>query len=224
MNANGKINYPQFVTQDYKQLGSSTAAKATFDLTEAETLVARNDYAGALANLRGLMPTIEGSGDAEALQRARSLMARSGVGLKANEAATNARAALLQGDYATAANASATGREQYDSIGQVAQADVMKEFAALAQRGIAAQQQLIASQALIKQFQITRAESNLRTAYTTFVELGDQTNATRAESLLTIIERGKQALALACFVCAAALIGLSTKRRSSERRLALPYS
>lgn len=215
---------PQFVTSGYRQLGSSAAANTTFDLSETENLMAQNDYAGAIANLQGLMPTVEQSGDAAALQRARSMMARSEVGVRATQYATDARAALLKGDYAAAATASEAGREQFESIGQVAQADVMKDFGKLAARGTEAEKKLYEAGGLLKQFQINRAQANLDAAYTTFVELGDQTRAAQAQTARITITRGKQILAAACFICAVLLIGLSSSRRVNERRIALPYS
>ena len=215
---------PSFVDDGYRKLGSSAAANTTFDLAEVENLVAQNDYAGAITSLKPLMPVIEQSGDAEVLQRARSILARSEVGVRATQYANDARAALLEGDYGAAAAASEAGREQFEAINQVAQADVMKEFSTLAARGSEAERQLQEAGSLLRRLEINRAQANLDAAYTTFVELGDQGRATQAQNARETIARGKQILAAACFVCALLLIGLSSRRRVGERRVALPYS
>jgi hypothetical protein len=215
---------PQFVNTDYRSLGSSVAANTTFDLTEAENYVARGDYAAAIANLEPLMPVIEQSSDAESLQRARSMLARSEVGVRATQYANDARAALLAGDYRAAAAASENGRAQFEAINQPTQADVMAEYATLAARGSEAQRQLAEAGGLLRRLEIERAQSTLDAAYTTFVELGDQNRAAQAQRLRTLIARGTQIVAGICFVFALLLIVWSLGRRANERRVALPYS
>ncbi len=213
---------PRFVTDGYRS-GDGRSLPAAFDLDPAAELVAQGDYDGAVRLLQPLLSAIETGGDAAAAERARRLLARAEMGRRATELASEARNALLQGDYAATITASQAGQHQFNAIGQADQAGVLATYEQLAGRGIAAEAELAEAGTLLRRLQIPEARQHLRSAYTTFVELGNQRRAAQAEAALTMVARGEQLLTALCLIAGIVLIAWSTQRRAIERRMALPF-
>jgi hypothetical protein len=130
---------------------------------------------------------------------------------------------LLRGHYAAATAASQAGQRYFDSIGQTEQVALLLEYEELAGRGIAAEAELNEAGMLLRRFQLLEARDRLISAYTTFVELGDQTRASQAQTTLAFLARGEQLLTAFCLIIAVVLIAWSARRRATERRLALPF-
>jgi hypothetical protein len=213
---------PQFVTEGYRS-GNNRGLPTTFDLDPPAQLLVQGDYSGAIRLLRSLIPTIEAANDAAALQRARSLLARAETGQRATGLAVDARTALLNGHYEAAIDASRAGQRQFDAIGQSEEVALLLEYEQLARRGITAEDELEQGGLLLRRFRLAEARARLGNAYTTFVELGDQQRATQARTALAFIARGEQVLTALCILAGVALIALSIRRRTAERRLALPF-
>lgn len=213
---------PQFVTEGYRS-GSDSNLPTTFDLDPPKQLVAHGDYSGAIRLLRGLIPTIQAANDAATLQRATSLLARAETGQRATGLAFDARAALLRGDYSAATAASQAGQRYFDAIGQSDEVALLREYEQLAGRGMVAETELNQAGALLRRFQVLEARDQLVSSYTTFVELGDQDRANQARTTLAYIARGEQLLTALCFIFALVLTAWSARRRTTERRLALPF-
>ncbi len=214
---------PQYVTEGYRA-GTNTTSAPVFDLDPAAQLVARGDYGAAVEALRGLLPAIKAADDAGALLQAQSLLARAETGQRAVGLATDARAALIRGDYPTARNTGAAAQQQFEALGTEEQAALMREYQQLAERGMAAEQQLVAAGSLLRRLRVPEARTQLVAAYATFGELGDQARAARAQSALGLIARGEQVLTGLCLVSGALFLVWGMRRRRVERRLALPFS
>ncbi len=212
-----------FVSEGYKSWAGTQGGARGFDLTQSEALLARGDYAGALASLQALIDSMADVADPGALERARSLFVRAQAGQQGTELAANARDALARGDYHAATAASAEGRKHLWSIGQREQADVLAEYEVLARRGMHAEIQMSEAGKLLRRLRVDDAQALLVEAYTTFGELGDMPRTAQARSALSLITRAEQVFAGACFAGGAIVLAWSGRRRLAHRQAALPW-
>jgi transketolase N-terminal domain/subunit len=130
----------------------------------------------------------------------------------------------VQGNYQAANQTGLAARQQFQSLGQSAQAAAAEEYAALAARGIEAEEQVKTAGELLRRLQLRPARQLLLGAYTTFGELGDETRAAQTRDVLALIARGEQILAAACLASGGALVAWSSRRRYKERPMALPLT
>jgi hypothetical protein len=214
---------PRFVTEGYRAAGGG-ARLPVFDLDPAAQLVARGEFQAAVESLRGMIPAIRTNGDADTLLQAQSLLARAEIGQRAVGFATDARAALLRGDYLSARSAGAEGEQQFDTLGAEEQIELMREYQALAERGMAAERQLATASSLLRRLRVPEAREHLVAAYSTFSELGDQPRASQAEAALNLIGRAERVLVIMCLLTGVVFLLWSIRLRRYERRVALPFS
>ncbi|MBV9792290.1 MAG: hypothetical protein JOZ51_29165, partial [Chloroflexi bacterium] len=126
-----------FVNGEYRN-----RAVGAFDLSQAETLIARGEYEAALKALELGLPTARETGPAELVQRAEALKTKAANGQRATSLATDARAALERGDYPAARQAASEGSDLFAQLNQPEQQQVMQQYITLAETGFAAHEQL----------------------------------------------------------------------------------
>lgn len=212
-----------FVDGGYRNLASGPSGRVTFDLAPVEQQVAEGSYAEAASALRSMIPGLRTAGDGAQLLQAQSLLARAEAGDNAVKMADNARDALLHGDYRTANEASAMGRDQFEALGMTKQAEILADYNNLANRGLEAEVQLSTAGDRMRLLRLGEARVLLMSAYNTFSELGDQSHADQAQASLALIERGEQLAAGGCVLGGALLLLFSMTRKFKERQQALPF-
>jgi hypothetical protein len=215
---------PAYVNGGYRSPTGAANGPGAADLQEPERMIARGDFAGAVEKLRPMVESMRGSGDAAALRRGESLLARAEAGAQALRMAATARDALVRGDYEAAQTAGLAGQKELEALGLRAQATVAADYARQAARGLAAQAQLDEASALLRRFQLRPAQQRLQAAYQTFGELGNEARAGQARDALGAIERGERGLAGACLLCGGLLVAWSGRRQIKQRRVALPFT
>jgi hypothetical protein len=219
-----RAQLPDFINTGYRSPGGANNSPGPVDLTALEQMVIGGNYDGAVGKLQPMMEGIQAGGDARALQRAQSLLARAKAGQQASRLTAEARDALVQGNYQAANQTGLAARQQFQSLGQSAQAAAAEEYAALAARGIEAEEQVKTAGELLRRLQLRPARQLLLGAFTTFGELGDETRAAQTRDVLALIARGEQILAAACLASGGALVAWSSRRRYKERPMALPLT
>jgi hypothetical protein len=215
---------PAFISEGYQQLAPGAAGRGPFDLSQPEQLIAQGDYIGAINMLRPMLEAIRSSGDGEALQRGNELLAQAQARYRATKLASDAREALVRGDYRAAHEAAVEAERELVTLGLTDQATSAAQYAELAARGLRAQEQYAEAGQLLRGLEIRAAQRHLTEAYTAFGELGDEARARQSQRALGMISRGEQVLAAICLLSGAGLIAWSGRRRQIERRIALPFT
>jgi hypothetical protein len=215
---------PDFINTGYRSPGGASNSPGPVDLNALEQMVTGGNYDGAIGKLQPMMGGIQAGGDGTTIQRAQSLLERAKAGQQATRLTADARNALVHGNYQVANQTGLAAQKQFQSIGQLAQAAAVQEYAALAARGMEAEEQAKAAGELLRRLQIRPARQLLLGAYKTFGELGDETRAAQTRDVLALIARGEQILAATCLVSGGALVAWSSRRRYKERPLALPLT
>lgn len=206
-----------FVGGDYRQ-----RAGGALDLSQARALIGRGEYEQAVTELTGRIETLRG-GSSPLLQEAETLLQEAQTGQRAYALATSARDALERGDYREAKQAASEGRVLLEQMGQTAQVEVVEQYDRLADEGLAAQQQLGLANGDLQTLHIGAARSRLRSAYQTFLRLGDEQGAAVAQSSLIQIQRTQTLTAIGLVVLAALILGWNVHRRIAERDRTLPF-
>jgi hypothetical protein len=194
-----------------------------FDLSQAEALIARGDYQAAIQVLDLGINTLRKTGPAELAQRAEELLKRANNGQRATTLATDARAALEQGDYQAAKIAADEGSTLFAELKQPQQQQVMEEYAALANAGFEAHQELQRVNGDLRTLHIGAARNRLVSAYQTFTRLGDEQAAASTAAALATIQRTETAVAVGLVILGALVLGWNVHRRVNERGHALPF-
>ncbi|NJL34302.1 MAG: hypothetical protein HC893_11115, partial [Chloroflexaceae bacterium] len=119
----------------------------------------------------------------EVLQEAEALLIRSRAGQQANAIAASAREALVAADYQQALQRVDEARRAYAAIGDVRQEQVLEVYAARAQRGLRANQQLDEASQLAGSFRIPQARAAADQAANEFAQLGDNQRMNEALAL-----------------------------------------
>ena len=207
-----------FVNGEYRN-----RAVGAFDLSQAETLIARGEYEAALKALELGLPTVRETGPADLVQRAEELQTMASNGQRATNLAADARAALEQGDYTAAREAAAEGSTLFAELNQPEQQKVMQQYITLAEAGFAAHEQLKLVNGDLQTLHIGAARTRLAEAYQVFTRLGDEQGAASAESALLTIQRTETAVAVALVILGALVLGWNVHRRVNERGQALPF-
>ena len=198
-------------------------AAGAFDLTQAEALVARGDYATAVTQLEAALSTLDRTSQSDLTRQTEQLLKRAKDGQRAQQLATEARTALERGDYAAAQKAATDGGALLNELGQPAQLKVMREYGKLATDGAAAQQQLGQARAALRTLRIGTAQSLLVEAYRTFTRLGDEQGAAAAAGSLRTIQQAERIVAVGCVIVAALILAWNVRRRAAARQDALPF-
>ena len=219
LEAEWRAQLADFVAEGYK-----TLPKPSFDFTPAEQEIARGDYGAAMLRLNDLFPQVQAASDAAALDTTTGLMTTARNGERATMLAEDAHTALSNGNYADAYTAATAAAPLFDALAQPAQARVARQYAALAQRGTVAAEQLVAAQRMLQRLQITSARTQLAAAYTTFTELGDANRARQAQATLISVQHAERVLALALVVAALLIALWNVWQRRGDRRLVMPYA
>ncbi len=207
---------PAFVAGGYRQ-----PPTAVFDSTAAEALIARGEYDTAARELEMTQAGLP----ADAPERATvaALLGRAEDGQRALTLAAEAKDALARGDYNAAQRAAAQAQPLLAALGQREQADVVGEYAALANEGLRAQQQLDGARRALRTLRISPARAALVQAYTSFTRLGDADGAAAAQQTLATIERTQWLLVIGVLLLAAITVGWNIHRRVSERTPLVPF-
>lgn len=207
---------PAFVAGGYRQ-----PTTVVFDSAAAEALIARGEYDAAARELETWQAGLSDSAPEQATVAA--LLERAEDGQRAVALAADAKDALARGEYDAARSAAAQAQPLLAALGQTAQADVVGEYAALADEGVRAQQQLDGARGALRRLRIGAARTALVQAYTSFTRLGDTDNAAAAQQTLATIERTQWFLVTGVLLLAAITVGWNIHRRVSERTPSVPF-
>lgn len=207
----------QFVAGGYR-----AQAVATFDSAHAEGLIARGEYTEAVRELETIRAGL--AADSDEIVMVDALLERARSGQQATQLATEARRALVRGDYEAAMEAAETAGPMLAALGQPAQAKVLGEYAQLAAEGMRAEQQLDLARRALRTLQVNTARTALVDAYTSFTKLGDQDGADAAYRALSTIERTQWLFVISLLLLAAVTVGWNVHRRVSERTPVTPFS
>jgi hypothetical protein len=194
-----------------------------FDLSQAETLIARGEYEAAIADLQATIDSVSRSGDAALATEAEALLERASNGLRARQLATDARAALTRGEYDAAAQAAAEASTLLEQLEQPRQREVVETYRRLAAEGIDAQKELAQANADLQTLHVSRARERLIEAYQTFTRLGDEDRALITQIALRRMQRTETLAAVALTVLASLVLGWNVQRRINERGRNLPF-
>jgi hypothetical protein len=198
-------------------------AGGALDLSQAQALIDRGEYAQAVQELTARVETLRAEGPSPLLDQAETLLKQAETGQRAYDLAASARTALEQGDYPQAKQAASESRALLQQMDQDAQVAVVEQYAKLADQGLAAQKQLGVANGELQTLHIGAARSRLHSAYETFTRLGDEQGAALAQSSLLQIQRTQTLTAVGLVVLAALILGWNVHRRIGERDKTLPF-
>jgi hypothetical protein len=171
---------------DYLAGGYRRSALQAYDLGFAANLIGQGAYAEAAAELREALEWLRRNSDTQpagTIAEAEVLLARSEAGMRAEGILQSARDALEQADYARAAELIVAAEEAYRRLDDPRQADVLATYADRTARGLGANAQLNAADALAQQFRLPQARAAADAAASEFAALGDQNRLRSAVAL-----------------------------------------
>lgn len=174
--------------------GYQRNAVTAYDLSRAKQLLGEGRYAEAASELEGAISWLQTTEQADVLAQAQALLERSAAGQRAVALANQARGALEAADYTNAAELTAQAQREYNALGDTTQDAVLQEYAARAQRGVAAQGQLAEASSLAGAFRYPQARAVADRAITDFLALGDELNAANARTLRATLDQRQSIL------------------------------
>lgn len=156
---------------------------ATFELSYPRQLMSQGRYTEAQAELEQTIAWLEGTDQPERLEEARTLLAQSQQGQQAEQLAAQARAALEAASYERALDLVEQASTHYAEMGDTRQEQVLAVYAARAERGLQANEQLGKASMLAQGFRLPEAREQADAAAAEFATLGDTTRRDEALSL-----------------------------------------
>jgi hypothetical protein len=175
---------PSYLAGGYRQ-----SAVSSYDLAQAEELLAQGRYAEAQTELERALEWLSKNAEAPGLNaaavdaQARELLDQSRLGQDAELAAADARAALERGEYERAQQLVDEARSGYDALGDTRQREVLAAFAERARRGLAANALLAQAFAEAQRLQYPQARTTAEQAAAELDALGDSGRAAQARAL-----------------------------------------
>lgn len=184
------------------------------DLGPAETLIARGDYAGAAAQLRGMGALQGPAGPAEdALRR---LLERADAGRAAREALSGAAASLSDGAYPQALAAAEAAQAVLEDLGDAEGAALAGALAERARIGIEAGAALRRAERL-PTWRSFQARPAALAAAEGFARIGNDLAAERARSRLKALDRRLAPAGWSLFALGVLVLGWNLRLRRRDR-------
>jgi hypothetical protein len=156
---------------------------ANFELSYPRQLLREGRYAEAQAELEQAIDWLATTPQTELLEDAESLLELSQRGQQAATLAADARAALESGDYERTRRLVAEAQDIYARIGDNRQEQVLAVYAARAERGMRANDQLGEALAMAESFRLMEAREQADAAASEFAALGDTSRLNEALDL-----------------------------------------
>jgi hypothetical protein len=169
---------PSFLDGSYE-----TAPPPTYNLEYPRTLIEAGRYAEAEAALDKTIARLEETSQEELLGEAEELLTKSRDGQSATQMATEAREALQAGNYERAEQLVDRARAAYAALGDDQQQRVLEVYAARAERGIKANEQLDEASEQARTLRFPEARANADAAAAEFARLGDTARRDEAVEL-----------------------------------------
>ncbi len=200
---------PSYLAGGYKR-----NALSAYDLSGAEALLRQGRYADAKSDLETAIEWLRTTQQTDVLQQAEDLLARSEDGLRAEQLARDARAALEAGDYDRAADLVNQARQAYGALDDARQNAVLTAYAGRAERGRAAAAALDEAHALARALRYPQARAAADQAAAAYLALGDRAHADQALALRGFLDQRQTWLGAALLA-----VGLLGVAGSAVRRL-----
>jgi hypothetical protein len=156
---------------------------ANYELSYPRQLLREGRYAEAQAELEQAIDWLATTPQTDLLQEAESLLELSQRGQQAASVATDARAALEAGDYDRTRRLVAEAQATYAEIGDTRQEQVLAVYAARAERGMRANDQLGEASAMAESLRLVEAREQADAAASEFAALGDTSRLNQALDL-----------------------------------------
>lgn len=177
--------------------GYQRNALVAYDLTKAETLLAKGRYADAQQELEAAIEWLRSANQPTVLQQAQALLETSVGGQRAEAIANEARAALETADFARAAALTQQAQQAYATLGDQRQDAVLQDYANRAARGLAADRLLQQAEALGATWRIPQARALADRAATEYAALGTPQRVAAAQALRAGMDRWQTLLGTA---------------------------
>jgi hypothetical protein len=198
----------------YLDGGYKRNALSAYDLSGAEALLRQGRYADAKSDLETAIEWLRTTQQADVLQQAEDLLARSEDGLRADQLARDARAALEAADYDRATDLVNQARQAYAALSDARQNAVLTAYADRAERGRAAAVALDNAHALARALRYPQARAAADQAAAAYMALGDRAHADQALALRGFLDQRQTWLGAALLA-----LGLLGVAGSAVRRL-----
>ncbi len=169
---------PSYVDGSYHE-----NAGASYDLAYPRQLLAQGRYAEAQSELEQAIEWLKTTPQQELVTEAESLLAVSRAGQQAEQMATEAREALVAGDYERAARLVGQSRDGFAALGDTHREQVLMVYLARAERGLRANGQLERAAELVRTLRLPEARDSAETAAAEFAVLGDTSRMDQALEL-----------------------------------------
>jgi len=203
---------PGYLSGGYKR-----NALSAYDLSGAEAMLRQGRYADAKADLETAIEWLRTTEQTAVLQQAEDLLARSEDGLRADQLAQGARAALEAADYDRAAELVAQARQAYAALEDSRQTSVLALYAERAERGRAAADALNNAQALARSLRYPQARAAADQAAAAYMALGDRAHADQALQLRAFLDQRQTWLGAALLLFGILGVAGSAVRRMTVR-------
>jgi hypothetical protein len=156
---------------------------ANFELSYPRQLLRQGRYAEAQTELEQAIDWLATTPQTELLQEAESLLELSQRGQQATSMAADARAALEAGDYERTRRLVAQAQNIYAEIGDTRNEGTLAVYAARAERGMRARDELGEASAMAESFRLMEAREHADAAANEFAALGDTSRLNQARDL-----------------------------------------
>jgi len=203
---------PSYLASGYKR-----NALSAYDLSGAEAMLRQGRYADAKTDLETALEWLRTTDQTAVLQQAEDLLARSEDGLRAEQLAQGARAALAAADYDRAAELVVQARQAYAALEDSRQNGVLAAYAERAERGRAAADALNNALALARSLRYPQARAAADQAAAAYVALGDRAHADQALELRGFLDQRQTWLGAALLVLGILGVAGSAVRRLTVR-------
>lgn len=185
------------------------------DVSGAEALLRRGDFAAARARLAGAAAVLAAT-DPAAAEHARALLARADAGQTARAALAEAEAALSAADYAGAGADAARASTALAAAGDTAGAEIAAEIARRAAMGQAAVADLDRAGRL-PPWQVLQARDAALAAAVGFAQVGHDIGAGRARERMADLDRRLAPAGWSLLALGGMLLAWNARRRWLER-------
>lgn len=203
---------PSYLDGGYKR-----NALTAYDLSGAEALLRQGRYAEAKTELETAVEWLRTTEQSAVLEQAESLLDQSAAGLRAEQLAGDARAALDATDYDRAADLVIQAQRAYADLADTRQDGVLAAYAQRAERGRQAAASLSDATTLARSLRYPQARAVADQAAAEYLALGDRARADQALALRAFLDTRQTLLGAALLLLGVVGAGASAVRRMTMR-------
>ena len=203
---------PEYLAGGYRR-----NALTAYDLSPIEEMLEQGRYSEAQQDLEQTIEWLGNTDQTEVLDQAQTLLEQSTQGQSATQLAEEARSKLEASDFTGALESIQQAQNAYTAIGDTRQNEVLIEYAARAERGIAAETRLRDATTLVQTWRYPQARAEIDRAAAEFAALGATSQLDQIRQLrATMDERQSLIGAFLLMIGAVGLVG-SVWRRLTVR-------